>query len=58
MVEVFIQIGIIHRISEILKMKEFELMTTSIWKKKPFFCNTYDTIGAYHQKRINFDRPL
>nr|YP_009127521.1 RNA polymerase beta [Lupinus albus]AHY33136.1 RNA polymerase beta [Lupinus albus]AQV09581.1 RNA polymerase beta' subunit [Lupinus albus] len=27
-------------------------------KKKPFFCNSYDAIGAYRQKRINFDSPL
>nr|QTC31570.1 RNA polymerase beta' subunit [Pisum sativum subsp. elatius] len=24
-------------------------------KKEPFFCNSYDAIGAYRQKRINFD---
>ncbi|KAE9610950.1 DNA-directed RNA polymerase subunit beta' [Lupinus albus] len=27
-------------------------------KKKTFFCNSYDAIGAYQQKRINFDSPL
>ena len=27
-------------------------------KKEPFFCNSYDAIGAYQQKRINFDSPL
>nr|YP_008963596.1 RNA polymerase beta' subunit [Lupinus luteus]AGK82909.1 RNA polymerase beta' subunit [Lupinus luteus] len=27
-------------------------------KKKSFFCNSYDAIGAYRQKRINFDSPL
>nr|AZP79329.1 RNA polymerase beta [Pterocarpus santalinus]AZP79409.1 RNA polymerase beta [Pterocarpus indicus]QHD47776.1 RNA polymerase beta [Pterocarpus santalinus]QRG30592.1 RNA polymerase beta' subunit [Pterocarpus macrocarpus] len=27
-------------------------------KKEPFFCNSYDAIGAYRQKRINFDSPL
>nr|QXO89908.1 RNA polymerase beta' subunit [Erythrostemon pannosus] len=26
--------------------------------KEPFFCNSYDAIGAYRQKRINFDSPL
>nr|YP_009568943.1 RNA polymerase beta subunit [Physena sessiliflora]YP_009569478.1 RNA polymerase beta subunit [Physena madagascariensis]QBC68863.1 RNA polymerase beta subunit [Physena madagascariensis]QBC68939.1 RNA polymerase beta subunit [Physena sessiliflora] len=26
--------------------------------KEPFFCNSYDAIGAYHQKRINLDSPL
>nr|AUF33274.1 RpoC1 [Hydrangea aspera] len=27
-------------------------------KKEPFFCNSYDAIGAYRQKRINLDNPL
>nr|YP_010163045.1 RNA polymerase beta' subunit [Millettia dura]QRI60837.1 RNA polymerase beta' subunit [Millettia dura] len=27
-------------------------------KKEPFFCNSYDAIGAYQQKRIDFDSPL
>nr|QWW33570.1 RNA polymerase beta' subunit [Piptanthus concolor] len=27
-------------------------------KKELFFCNSYDAIGAYRQKRINFDSPL
>lgn len=27
-------------------------------KKEPFFCNTYDVIGAYWQKRINLGSPL
>nr|YP_010641853.1 RNA polymerase beta' subunit [Saxifraga pseudohirculus]WBQ54920.1 RNA polymerase beta' subunit [Saxifraga pseudohirculus] len=27
-------------------------------KKEPFFCNSYDAIGAYRQKRINVDSPL
>nr|YP_010898311.1 RNA polymerase subunit beta' [Micranthes octopetala]WHL46764.1 RNA polymerase subunit beta' [Micranthes octopetala] len=27
-------------------------------KKEPFFCNSYDAIGASQQKRINFDSPL
>nr|QVX28648.1 RNA polymerase beta' subunit [Swartzia bahiensis] len=27
-------------------------------KKEPLFCNSYDAIGAYRQKRINFDSPL
>nr|YP_009437371.1 RpoC1 [Dodonaea viscosa]ATG27786.1 RpoC1 [Dodonaea viscosa] len=26
--------------------------------KDPFFCNSYDAIGAYRQKRINLDSPL
>uniref|UniRef100_A0AAU7LJW7 DNA-directed RNA polymerase subunit beta' n=1 Tax=Alternanthera denticulata TaxID=527697 RepID=A0AAU7LJW7_9CARY len=28
------------------------------YTKEPFFCNSYDAIGAYHQKRINLDSPL
>nr|WPR14705.1 RNA polymerase beta' subunit [Cornus controversa] len=27
-------------------------------EKEPFFCNSYDAIGAYRQKRINLDSPL
>nr|YP_010159136.1 RNA polymerase beta' subunit [Centrosema pubescens]QRG31415.1 RNA polymerase beta' subunit [Centrosema pubescens] len=27
-------------------------------KKEPFFCNSYDAIGAYQQKRIDFDSRL
>nr|YP_010641258.1 RNA polymerase beta' subunit [Saxifraga glabricaulis]WBQ54325.1 RNA polymerase beta' subunit [Saxifraga glabricaulis] len=27
-------------------------------KKEPFFCNSYDAIGAYRQKIINVDSPL
>nr|YP_008963682.1 RNA polymerase beta [Liquidambar formosana]YP_009738281.1 RNA polymerase beta [Semiliquidambar cathayensis]YP_009755035.1 RNA polymerase beta' subunit [Liquidambar acalycina]YP_009763225.1 RNA polymerase beta' subunit [Liquidambar chinensis]YP_010698382.1 RNA polymerase beta' subunit [Liquidambar multinervis]YP_010698470.1 RNA polymerase beta' subunit [Liquidambar siamensis]AGL13422.1 RNA polymerase beta [Liquidambar formosana]QIB71763.1 RNA polymerase beta [Semiliquidambar cathayensis]Q len=27
-------------------------------EKEPFFCNSYDAIGAYWQKRINLDSPL
>nr|YP_009486701.1 RNA polymerase beta subunit [Piliostigma thonningii]AWB12924.1 RNA polymerase beta subunit [Piliostigma thonningii] len=27
-------------------------------EKEPFFCNSYDVIGAYRQKRIHFDSPL
>ncbi|CAI8606330.1 unnamed protein product [Vicia faba] len=27
-------------------------------KKNPFFCNSYDAIGAYRHKRINFDSPF
>uniref|UniRef100_A0AAU6QDK9 DNA-directed RNA polymerase subunit beta' n=1 Tax=Engelhardia serrata var. cambodiana TaxID=3136883 RepID=A0AAU6QDK9_9ROSI len=27
-------------------------------EKEPFFCNSYDVIGAYRQKRINLDNPL
>nr|YP_010270762.1 RNA polymerase beta' subunit [Populus maximowiczii]UJY97745.1 RNA polymerase beta' subunit [Populus maximowiczii] len=26
--------------------------------KEPFFCNSYDAIGAYRQKRINLESPL
>nr|YP_009572516.1 RNA polymerase beta' subunit [Acleisanthes obtusa]QBE87632.1 RNA polymerase beta' subunit [Acleisanthes obtusa] len=28
------------------------------YTKEPFFCNSYDAIGAYRQKRINFNSPL
>nr|UDP57175.1 RNA polymerase beta' subunit [Melicytus alpinus]UDP57259.1 RNA polymerase beta' subunit [Melicytus chathamicus]UDP57343.1 RNA polymerase beta' subunit [Melicytus crassifolius]UDP57427.1 RNA polymerase beta' subunit [Melicytus dentatus]UDP57763.1 RNA polymerase beta' subunit [Melicytus micranthus]UDP58015.1 RNA polymerase beta' subunit [Melicytus ramiflorus] len=28
------------------------------YTKEPFFCNSYDTIGAYRQKRIKLDSPL
>nr|YP_010006448.1 RNA polymerase beta' subunit [Mitostemma brevifilis]QNR05123.1 RNA polymerase beta' subunit [Mitostemma brevifilis] len=28
------------------------------YMKEPFFCNSYDTIVAYRQKRINLDSPL
>nr|ANS11010.1 RNA polymerase beta subunit [Euphronia guianensis] len=28
------------------------------YTKEPFFCNFYDAIGAYRQKRINLDSPL
>nr|YP_010513728.1 RNA polymerase beta' subunit [Tephrosia onobrychoides]UXL85299.1 RNA polymerase beta' subunit [Tephrosia onobrychoides] len=31
---------------------------TYMKKKEPFFCNSYDAIGAYQQKRIDFDSPL
>nr|YP_009758366.1 RNA polymerase beta' subunit [Vavilovia formosa]QIN90172.1 RNA polymerase beta' subunit [Vavilovia formosa] len=31
---------------------------TYMKKKEPFFCNSYDAIGAYRQKRINFDSPF
>nr|WIL98953.1 RNA polymerase beta' subunit [Stachyurus chinensis] len=27
-------------------------------EKEPFFCNSYDALGAYRQKRINLDSPL
>nr|YP_009141349.1 RNA polymerase beta [Lathyrus inconspicuus]AIL55875.1 RNA polymerase beta [Lathyrus inconspicuus] len=27
-------------------------------KKEPFFCNSYDAIGAYRQKKINLDSPF
>nr|WDE75214.1 RNA polymerase beta' subunit [Juglans mandshurica] len=27
-------------------------------EKEPFFCNSYDVIGAYRQKRINLENPL
>nr|YP_009440749.1 RNA polymerase beta [Aristolochia debilis]ATI10707.1 RNA polymerase beta [Aristolochia debilis]WHE25706.1 RNA polymerase beta' subunit [Aristolochia debilis] len=26
--------------------------------KEPYFCNSYDALGAYRQKRINLDSPL
>nr|YP_005089406.1 RNA polymerase beta [Silene noctiflora]AEC04156.1 RNA polymerase beta [Silene noctiflora]WFF47153.1 RNA polymerase beta' subunit [Silene noctiflora] len=28
------------------------------YMEEPFFCNSYDAIGAYCQKRINLDSPL
>nr|YP_009920844.1 RNA polymerase beta' subunit [Actinidia valvata]QMS48692.1 RNA polymerase beta' subunit [Actinidia valvata]QUI77078.1 RNA polymerase beta' subunit [Actinidia valvata] len=28
------------------------------YKKEPLFCNSYDAIGAYRQKRINLESPL
>nr|UWM16095.1 RNA polymerase beta' subunit [Arnebia fimbriata]UWM18331.1 RNA polymerase beta' subunit [Arnebia fimbriata] len=28
------------------------------YMKEPVFCNSYDAIGAYRQKRINLDSPL
>nr|YP_009390630.1 RNA polymerase beta [Litchi chinensis]ARV87093.1 RNA polymerase beta [Litchi chinensis] len=28
------------------------------YMKNPFFCNSYDAIGAFRQKRINLDSPL
>nr|YP_010310431.1 RNA polymerase beta' subunit [Persicaria maackiana]UMY75965.1 RNA polymerase beta' subunit [Persicaria maackiana]WLS52791.1 RNA polymerase beta' subunit [Persicaria maackiana]WOZ09896.1 RNA polymerase beta' subunit [Persicaria maackiana] len=28
------------------------------YMKEPFFCNSYDAIGAYRQKKINLDSPL
>nr|WNG72104.1 RNA polymerase beta' subunit [Mammillaria elongata] len=28
------------------------------YTKEPFFCNSYDALGAYRQKRINLDSPL
>nr|YP_010251265.1 RNA polymerase beta' subunit [Gentiana haynaldii]QTW90855.1 RNA polymerase beta' subunit [Gentiana haynaldii] len=28
------------------------------YRKEPFFCNSYDAIGAYQKKRINLDSPL
>nr|YP_009143798.1 RNA polymerase beta subunit [Salicornia bigelovii]AIC37183.1 RNA polymerase beta subunit [Salicornia bigelovii]UGY86788.1 RNA polymerase beta' subunit [Salicornia europaea] len=28
------------------------------YMKEPFFCNSYDALGAYRQKRINLDSPL
>nr|YP_010273697.1 RNA polymerase beta' subunit [Dinetus racemosus]UKO32105.1 RNA polymerase beta' subunit [Dinetus racemosus] len=30
----------------------------SNYRKEPLFCNSYDAIGAYRQKRINLDSPL
>nr|YP_010897801.1 RNA polymerase beta [Trivalvaria costata]UWJ90017.1 RNA polymerase beta [Trivalvaria costata] len=27
-------------------------------EKKPYFCSSYDALGAYRQKRINLDSPL
>nr|YP_009427899.1 RNA polymerase beta' subunit [Kingdonia uniflora]ASV47775.1 RNA polymerase beta' subunit [Kingdonia uniflora] len=28
------------------------------YTKEPFFCSSYDALGAYRQKRINLDSPL
>nr|YP_010829205.1 RNA polymerase beta' subunit [Silene graminifolia]WFF47568.1 RNA polymerase beta' subunit [Silene graminifolia] len=28
------------------------------YMEEPFFCNSYDAIGAYRQKKINLDSPL
>nr|YP_009556000.1 RNA polymerase beta subunit [Sarcobatus vermiculatus]QBC69854.1 RNA polymerase beta subunit [Sarcobatus vermiculatus]QBE88230.1 RNA polymerase beta' subunit [Sarcobatus vermiculatus] len=28
------------------------------YTKEPFFCNSYDAIGAYRQKRLNLNSPL
>nr|YP_010621320.1 RNA polymerase beta' subunit [Cuscuta europaea]WBF90866.1 RNA polymerase beta' subunit [Cuscuta europaea] len=28
------------------------------YKNEPFFCNSYDAIGAYRKKQINLDSPL
>nr|YP_010184273.1 RNA polymerase beta' subunit [Tricyrtis formosana]QVG63119.1 RNA polymerase beta' subunit [Tricyrtis formosana] len=28
------------------------------YMKEPYFCSSYDALGAYRQKRINLDRPL
>jgi DNA-directed RNA polymerase beta' subunit len=28
------------------------------YRKEPFFCNSYDAIGAYRKKQINLDSPL
>nr|YP_001430099.1 RNA polymerase beta' subunit [Cuscuta reflexa]CAM98385.1 RNA polymerase beta' chain [Cuscuta reflexa] len=28
------------------------------YKNRPFFCNSYDAIGAYRQKQINLESPL
>nr|YP_009549783.1 RNA polymerase subunit beta' [Tricyrtis macropoda]AYW52018.1 RNA polymerase subunit beta' [Tricyrtis macropoda] len=28
------------------------------YTKEPYFCSSYDALGAYRQKRINLDRPL
>nr|YP_010490121.1 RNA polymerase beta' subunit [Koenigia nepalensis]UWM11933.1 RNA polymerase beta' subunit [Koenigia nepalensis] len=30
----------------------------SKYMKEPFFCNSYDAVGAFRQKRINLDSPL
>jgi len=32
--------------------------TNSKYMKTPFFCDSYDAIGAYRQKRIHLDTPL
>nr|AXU40393.1 RNA polymerase beta [Gomphogyne cissiformis var. villosa]AXU40567.1 RNA polymerase beta [Gomphogyne cissiformis var. cissiformis] len=42
------------------KNKKNEKIDNNNYKytKEPFFCNSYDAIGAYRQKRINLDSPL
>nr|WEB51333.1 RNA polymerase beta' subunit [Tetraena hamiensis var. qatarensis] len=55
--EVFVQIGIIRGIIETLEKKEWTIISARK-KKNLFFCNSYDAIGAYQQKRIKLDSPL
>uniref|UniRef100_UPI0030014E52 RNA polymerase beta' subunit n=1 Tax=Corispermum chinganicum TaxID=1076197 RepID=UPI0030014E52 len=42
------------------KTYQNERIDDNIYKymKEPFFCNSYDAIGAYRQKRIHLDSPL
>nr|YP_009771571.1 RNA polymerase beta' subunit [Goniorrhachis marginata]QIT02356.1 RNA polymerase beta' subunit [Goniorrhachis marginata] len=35
-----------------------ERINDNKYTKETFFCNSYDAIGAYRQKRINLDSPL
>uniref|UniRef100_UPI003002A56F RNA polymerase beta' subunit n=1 Tax=Baolia bracteata TaxID=2184446 RepID=UPI003002A56F len=40
------------------KTYQNERIDDNIYMKEPFFCNSYDAIGAYRQKRIHLDSPL
>nr|YP_010987184.1 RNA polymerase beta' subunit [Krascheninnikovia ceratoides]WOL38656.1 RNA polymerase beta' subunit [Krascheninnikovia ceratoides] len=42
------------------KTYQNERIDDNIYKymKEPFFCNSYDAIGAYRQKKIHLDSPL
>nr|QQH14470.1 RNA polymerase beta' subunit [Oxalis corymbosa] len=42
--------------NEKIKIKDNNYRYTNT--KGPFFCNSYDAIGAYQRKRINLDSPL
>jgi len=42
--------------NERIKIKDNNYRYTNT--KGPFFCNSYDAIGAYQRKRINLDSPL
>nr|ATL62443.1 RNA polymerase beta' subunit [Coptosapelta flavescens] len=38
--------------------RNYQRSENNKYTKEPFFCNCYDAIGAYRQKRINLDSPL